>query len=148
MAMSKRNTLLSLLAGPALVLPLVSCGGSAHDSPENYYLVAADTKIPYWQAAAAGLGPGGSAHDSTEIYYLVAANTKIPYWQAAAAGFGQAATDLKVRSDLVGPDTHDPQAELQQFVKVVREKKPPGILVSAAASQVLKPEIDKAIAPG
>ena len=105
--MSKRNKLLSLLAGSALVLPLVSCGGSAHDS--------------------------------TEIYYLVSANTKIPYWQAAAAGFVQAASDLKVRSDFVGPDTYDPQAELQQFVKVVREKKPAGILVSAADSALLKP---------
>ncbi len=114
--MSKRNKILSLLAGSALVLPLVSCGGSAHDS--------------------------------TEIYYLVSANTKIPYWQAAAAGFVQAASDLKVRSDFVGPDTYDPQAELQQFVKVVREKKPTGILVSAADSELLKPEIDKAIAQG
>ncbi len=114
--MSKRKKLLSILAGSALVLPLVSCGGSAHDS--------------------------------TEIYYLVAANTKIPYWQAAAAGLGQAATDLKVRSDMAGPDTHDPQAELQQFMKVVREKKPTGILVSAADSTLLKPEIDKAIAQG
>jgi len=114
--MSKLNKLLSILAGPALVLPLVSCGGSAHDS--------------------------------TEIYYLVAANTKIPYWQAAAAGFSQAATDLKVKSDFVGPDTYDPQAELQQFVKVVREKKPSGVLVSAADSELLKPEIDNAIAQG
>jgi ribose transport system substrate-binding protein len=114
--MSKLTKLISILAGPALVLPLVSCGGSAHDS--------------------------------TEIYYLVAVNTKIPYWQAAAAGFGQAATDLKVRSDFVGPDTYDPQAELQQFTKVVNEKKPTGILVSAADSEVLRPEIDKAIAQG
>jgi ribose transport system substrate-binding protein len=114
--MSKLNNILSILAVPALVLPLVSCGGSAHDA--------------------------------TEIYYLVTANTKIPYWQAAAAGFGQAATDLKVRSDFVGPDTYDPQAELQQFVKVVREKKPTGILVSAADSELLKPEIDSAIAQG
>ncbi len=114
--MSRPNTLLSILALPALLLPLASCGGSAHDA--------------------------------TEIYFLVAANTKIPYWQAASAGLSQAAGDLKVRYDFVGPDTYDPQAEIEQFKKVVREKKPTGILVSAADSELLKPEIDSAIAQG
>jgi len=114
--MSKLNKLLSILTAPVLVLPLVSCGGSAHDS--------------------------------TELYYLVTVNTKISYWQAAAAGFGQAATDLKVRYDVVGPDTYDPEAERHEFMKAVQEKKATGILVSAADSELLKPAIDGAIAQG
>ncbi len=38
----------------ALVLPLLNCG-SEHKSDEIYYLVAANTKLPYWQMAASGL---------------------------------------------------------------------------------------------
>ncbi len=54
------NKLVCVLALPALVLPLVSCGGSAHDSTELYYLVTVNTKIPYWQAAAAGFTQAGT----------------------------------------------------------------------------------------
>jgi len=114
--MSRTNTFLSMLAATAMVLPLVSCGGSAHDS--------------------------------LELYYLVTTNSKIQYWQAAAAGFSQAANDLKVRYDVAGPDTYDPQAERQEFRKVVQQKKPTGILVSAADAELLKPEIDAAVAQG
>jgi len=90
---------------------------------------------------------GGSAHEATESYFLVAANTKIPYWQAASAGLSQAGTEMKLRFEMVGPDTYDPQAELQEFRKA-RQKKPSGILVSAADSALLKPEIDAAVADG
>jgi len=114
--MSRTNTFLSMLAATAMVLPLVSCGGSAHDS--------------------------------LELYYLVTTNSKIQYWQAAAAGFSQAANDLKVRYDVAGPDSYDPQAERQEFRKVVQQKKPTGILVSAADAELLKPEIDAAVAQG
>jgi ribose transport system substrate-binding protein len=44
----------------ALVLPLAGCGGgSRHDVQEVYYLLAVNTKIPYWQAAGAGLEAAG-----------------------------------------------------------------------------------------
>jgi ribose transport system substrate-binding protein len=39
---------------PILLLPLLSCGGSQHDVTEKYFLVSANTKVPYWQEAAAG----------------------------------------------------------------------------------------------
>jgi len=110
------NKLLLILAIPALLLPLVSCGGSAHSS--------------------------------AELYVLISANTKIPYWQAASAGLGQAANELKVRYEFAGPDTYDPQAERDQLAKVVREKKATGVLISAADSELLKPQIDAAIAEG
>jgi ribose transport system substrate-binding protein len=53
--MSRKNVLLYSVLVSALVLPLLNCGGSAHDATEAYYLVTVNTKIPYWQNAAAGL---------------------------------------------------------------------------------------------
>jgi len=38
----------------ALIL-LVGCGGSQHAPQEKYYLLSANVKIPYWQAASNGL---------------------------------------------------------------------------------------------
>lgn len=91
---------------------------------------------------------GGSAHDPTEAYFLVTTNTKIPYWQAASAGLSQAAGEMKVQYEMLGPDTYDPQAEVQEFRKVLTQRKPSGILVSAGDPALMKPEIDAAIAQG
>jgi ribose transport system substrate-binding protein len=48
---------------------------------------------------------------------------------------------------MVGPDSYDPQAEHEAFVKALA-KKPSGILVSVADSNILKADIDNAIAQG
>lgn len=45
---------LVLFLTPVLLLPLLNCGGSQHDVTEKYFLVSANTKVPYWQEAAAG----------------------------------------------------------------------------------------------
>lgn len=90
---------------------------------------------------------GAPAHEPDEAYYLVTVNTKIPYWQAAASGLSEAATELKVRYETVGPDTYDLQAERDAFRKAAG-KNPSGILVSAADPELLRPEIDAAIARG
>ena len=50
-------------------------------------------------------------HEADEKYYLVSTNLQIPYWQSAAAGFMQSAQQLKVRVEVLGPDTFDPKAE-------------------------------------
>jgi ribose transport system substrate-binding protein len=89
----------------------------------------------------------GTGHDAEEKYFLVASNLQVPYWQTAGAGFSQAAKDLKVRAEFVGPDTFDPKAQQQVFQKIVTQK-PTGILVSSADPQLMKPDIDKAIAAG
>ncbi len=91
---------------------------------------------------------GGPAHEPTEAYYLVTTNTKIAYWQAAAAGLTDAARAYKVNAEMVGPDTYDPQAEKQEFRRTLAQRKPSGILISAADSELLRPEIDSAIAQG
>lgn len=88
-----------------------------------------------------------SAHDAEEVYFLVVTNVQLPYWQTAKRGFMQEAEQWKVRADFVGPDTYDPQAEVQAFRKAL-EAKPAGILVAPAETGLLKDDIDKAVASG
>ena len=39
---------------PVLIV-LVGCSAPRHDPQEQYYLLSANVKIPYWQAAGNGL---------------------------------------------------------------------------------------------
>lgn len=94
-----------------------------------------------------GCGGGGPRHQTTEKYFLVCANAKIPYWQEAGAGLMQAAKELKVQAEMVGPETYDANAERDEFRRVVA-KKPVGILVSPGNPEAMKPEIDAAMAAG
>ena len=89
----------------------------------------------------------GTGHDSDEKYFLVADNIQLPYWQTAGAGFAQAAKELKVRSEFVGPDTFDPEAEQAAFQKAVQQK-PTGILISIADAKLMKSNIDQAVSAG
>jgi ribose transport system substrate-binding protein len=90
---------------------------------------------------------GCARHDSDEKYFLVGTNLQIPYWQTAAAGFMQSAGQLKVRVEVVGPDSFDPKAEQQAFQKAIQGKAT-GILISAGDPNVLKDDINRAIAAG
>jgi len=89
----------------------------------------------------------GSAHDSDEFYVLVSANLQVPYWKTAGAGFANAATQFKVRSDFVGPQTYDPKAERDALDQAV-QKKATGILLAVTDPALLKDSIDKAVAAG
>jgi ribose transport system substrate-binding protein len=94
-------------------------------------------------------GCGGGRHESTEFYALVTSNTRIGYWQEADQGLRAAAKDLGVRVELVGPEKYDPQAEKEEFNRLVHRQIPPaGILVSAADPEVMRDAIDSAIAAG
>jgi len=90
---------------------------------------------------------GCSRHDSSERYILVTVNSKLPYWQTARAGLEKAAAVYGVKSDVRGPDTYDPQAEVQEFRNALALK-PAGILVSVADAGLMKPAIDEAVAAG
>jgi ribose transport system substrate-binding protein len=90
---------------------------------------------------------GCTRHSKSEHYYLVATNIGLPYWKTAAAGFEKAATEYGVSVEMRGPTTFDPQAEVEEFRKVVALK-PAGILVSVANSKLMTPEIDGALAAG
>ena len=89
----------------------------------------------------------GGAHEPNELYILVADNTKIPYWQAALQGLNHAASEMKVKSQIQGPDGHDPQGEHEAFRRAVAQK-PAGILVSASDANLLGPDINAAVEQG
>ncbi len=86
-------------------------------------------------------------HAVDEKYILVSTNITVPYWQEARAGLSRAGAQLGVKVDMVGPDTYDPKAERDQFRETVN-KKPTGIAVSVSDANLMKPEIDAAIAQG
>jgi ribose transport system substrate-binding protein len=94
-------------------------------------------------------GCGSSQHAPDEKYYLLAVNVKIPYWQAAANGLARATAQLKVQTEMVGPDAFDPPAEQQELRRLIAlQQKPSGILISVADSGLMKSDIDAAIAAG
>jgi len=90
---------------------------------------------------------GCTRHSKKEQYYLVATNTKVPYWKTAADGLAAAGAEYGVSVDTRGPDGLDPQAEVEEF-KAMVARKPAGILVSVANSQLMTPQIDAAVAAG
>ncbi|HMH14750.1 MAG TPA: substrate-binding domain-containing protein [Edaphobacter sp.] len=90
---------------------------------------------------------GCTRHSKSEHYYLIATNLDVAYWKTAADGFQKAAAEFGVTAETRGPKNFDPQAEVEEFRTVVG-RKPAGILVSVASSQLLAPEIDAAIAAG
>lgn len=92
-------------------------------------------------------GCAGSPHDPNEKYILVADNSKIPYWQLALHGLNHASFEMKVKSEIQGPDGHDPQGEHDAFRRAMAEK-PSGILVSAADPNLLTPDINAALDQG
>jgi ribose transport system substrate-binding protein len=92
-------------------------------------------------------GCTASEHEPSEKYVLVATNIKLPYWQSALAGMNHAATEMKVKAELDGPDTYDPKAELDEFQRIVALK-PTAILVSPGDSAVMGPAIDAALGQG
>jgi ribose transport system substrate-binding protein len=87
------------------------------------------------------------AHSPDEKYYFVAANIKLPYWETAKNGFMHGINAMKVKGEMVGPDTYLPQEEQTEFQRV-EKLKPAGILVSAADANLLKADINLAIADG
>ncbi len=89
----------------------------------------------------------GSAHDADEYFVFVAANLQVPYWKTAGTGFNNAASQLKVRADFMGPQNFDPKAERDALDQAV-QKKATGILLQVTDANVLKDSIDKAIAAG
>jgi ribose transport system substrate-binding protein len=86
-------------------------------------------------------------HSTKEVFYLIGTNMKLPYWQTAAEGFQRAAAEYKVTSKVVGPDGHDPQAELAALHSAIAAK-PSGILISVADATLLQSEINAAVYAG
>ena len=93
------------------------------------------------------LGGCGAGKDGDDKYYLVSANIQLPYWQVAGAGFLEAAKQLKLQAEFVGPETYDPKAQQLEFERIAKTK-PSGILISPANPELMKADIDAAVAAG
>lgn len=90
---------------------------------------------------------GCQRHSKSETYYLISNNMALAYWKTAIAGFNRAAAQYHVKAMVVGPDSYDTQAELQEMQKAVAAK-PAGILISVSDATALQPEIDAALDAG
>ncbi len=78
---------------------------------------------------------------------MVTTNRQVSYWKAAFAGLNKAAKEMGVKTEMVGPENYDPQAEHQAFQRAIQEK-PSGIMVSAANAALITPDINSALAQG
>jgi ribose transport system substrate-binding protein len=86
-------------------------------------------------------------HQPEERYVFVAFNTGLPYWQEAEAGLNDAAKQMGVKAELVGPAAFSPNDELTAFQQAVGQK-PAGIMLSAANADIFNDPINTAILQG
>jgi ribose transport system substrate-binding protein len=86
-------------------------------------------------------------HQDGERYVFVAFNTALPYWQEAEAGLDDAAKQMGVKAELVGPAAFSVDDELKAFQQAVAQK-PSGIMLSAANPDIFKAPISEAIQQG
>lgn len=82
-----------------------------------------------------------------DTFYLVATNLKVPYWQTVQEGFNSAAHQYGVTARVVGPESYDPNAEVNALRDAI-DAHPAGILVSASSADMLGAPIAEAIAAG
>ncbi len=86
-------------------------------------------------------------HQPEERYVFVAFNTGLPYWQEAEAGLTDAAKQMGVKAELVGPAAFSANDELTAFQQAVAQK-PSGIMLSAANPDLFKDPINTAVLQG
>ena len=129
---------------PPIRLGLLRSGGLMLPTGRLQGLVFLTLPLFCFACSSGSNSPGTGPHDQ---YFLVTVNTQIPYWQTAGAGFAKAASELHVQGAVDGPASYDPKAEQQEFRRVAQTK-PAGILVSPADPDLMKPDIDAAIASG
>ena len=86
-------------------------------------------------------------HEEKERFVFVASNIHLPYWEEAQAGLLDAAKQMGVKAELVGPEKFDPQEQLKSFQEVANSK-PAGIMVSVTKPELLQDAIDGAVAQG
>jgi len=84
------KTTRAALASAMLILGLAGCSSSQHEAAEKYYLVVANTKVPYWQAAGAGLSQAG--HKLGVAYDMVGPDSYDPPAEIQAFKDAMAAT--------------------------------------------------------
>ena len=90
---------------------------------------------------------GCQRHSTSEHYYLIATNINLGYWHTAEAGLEKAAAEYHVTAEMRGTGYFDPKGEVDEFRSVLATH-PAGILVSITDPDLMRPEINKAIAQG
>ena len=120
-------------------------GAAKHIGEEAMHRTLRTTALALLGTACLLATSSCSKHNYSDQYYLVATNIKLPYWQTANNGLMKAANSYGVKAEMRGPESFDPQGEVQEFETVIA-RKPAGILVSVADPALMQPEIDKAIA--
>jgi len=86
-------------------------------------------------------------HQPEERYVFVASHTSVPFWREAEAGLTDAAKQMGVKAELIGPANFSPDEELKAFQQAAAQK-PSGILLSASNSEVFRASINAAIQQG
>lgn len=86
-------------------------------------------------------------HAPEERYVLVTVNVHLPYWEEAEAGLRDAAQQMGVKAEMMGPDKFDPQEQLRAFQSAVASK-PSGILISVTRPELFADAISSATAQG
>jgi ribose transport system substrate-binding protein len=105
---------------PILLLPLMSCGGnSQHDVQEKYFFVSANTKVPYWQEAAAGFNRAAvQMHVHAEFVGPETYDPKAQHEQFQDI-LGQKPTGILVSASSPGLLNQDIDAAIAQGVPVI-----------------------------
>ena len=111
----------SLLAAalPAALFSLTGCAGSAHSPTEKYVLIAANTKIPYWQSALAGL-----SHAANELKVKAEMNGPDTYdtkaeHEAFQAAVAQKPSGIMISAADAAVMTPDINAAIGQGIPVI-----------------------------
>ncbi len=86
-------------------------------------------------------------HQPEEHYVFVTFNTSLPYWQEAEAGFNDAAKQMGVKGEFMGPAVFSADGELTALQQAVSQK-PSGILLAAATPEVFREPINAAVQQG
>ena len=147
MKMNKRNWFFKLLLMLVCII-LIACFTMLNSPEPPNTPAASSSKVPYGNSAddreARGTAFAGS---KDQAYFMCVFVKGTAYWKGVYKGFKAAGNQLGVRTEFVGCDEYDANAQLKVFEQIVA-KKPKGIALSPISPEIFKDPIDKAIAAG
>lgn len=147
MKRNKRDYFLNLLLLLVCVILAVSFIISNFTEPSNAPLTGR-SEVPQGNSAP-GSEVSGAAFSGTkdQAYFMCVFVKGTAYWKGVYKGFKTAGNQLGVRTEFVGCDEYDANAQLKVFDQIVA-KKPKGIALSPISPDIFKEPINKAIAAG
>lgn len=147
--MIRRSTVINLigLVLPAVLVLLTACapisGSREKDKNQQPELIFSGEGNEKSQ----GDTRPAFAGTKDQAYFMCVFKQNTPYWKGVYKGFKSAGDQLGVRTEFVGCDEYDINAQLRVFEQLVA-KKPKGIAVHPIAPEAFKEPINKAIAAG